>query len=37
MVLAGYTVLRFTWDDVVRRPEHVVALVREHLGRAPGG
>lgn len=25
----GWRVLRFTWEDVVHRPEHVVALVQE--------
>ncbi|MDP9496716.1 MAG: DUF559 domain-containing protein [Actinomycetota bacterium] len=25
----GWRVLRVTWEDVVHRPEHVVALVRE--------
>ncbi len=28
----GWRVLRFTWEDVVHRPEHVVALVRECHG-----
>jgi very-short-patch-repair endonuclease len=28
LVMAGYTVLRFTWDDVVRRPEAVLAQIR---------
>jgi len=27
----GWRVLRFTWEDVRGRPEHVVALVRECL------
>ena len=30
----GWRVLRFTWEDVHRRPEHVVGLVRECLGVA---
>ncbi len=30
----GWRVLRFTWEDVVHRPEHVVALVRECLRAA---
>jgi len=30
--LEGYRLLRFTYDDVVRRPGLVVALVREALG-----
>jgi very-short-patch-repair endonuclease len=28
LVRAGFTVLRFTWDDLVSRPKHVVAEVR---------
>jgi hypothetical protein len=32
LVGLGWTVLRFTWADVVRRPERVVAVVRHHLG-----
>jgi hypothetical protein len=28
LVRAGYTVLQFTWDDLVHRPDHVVAQVR---------
>ena len=34
LVLAGWTVLRFTWDDVVKRPELVVARVRAALQAA---
>jgi very-short-patch-repair endonuclease len=34
LVLAGYTVLRFTWHDVVQRPDHVLAVVRGALARA---
>lgn len=30
----GWRVLRFTWEDVHRRPDHVVALVRACLTRA---
>lgn len=33
---AGWTVLRFTHDDLVRRPEVVVAGVRAQLSRAAG-
>jgi very-short-patch-repair endonuclease/predicted transcriptional regulator of viral defense system len=33
---AGWTVLRFTHDDLVRRPEIVVAGVRNGLSRASG-
>lgn len=29
----GWRVLRFTWEDVVHRPEHVLALVQECLAR----
>ncbi len=29
----GWRVLRVTWEDVVHRPEHVVALVREVKSR----
>ena len=32
--LAGYQVLEFPYDDVVRRPDAVVATVRAALGRA---
>ncbi len=31
LVRAGYTVLRFTWDDVTRRPDDVVGQIRAHL------
>jgi very-short-patch-repair endonuclease len=27
----GWRVLRFTWEDVRGRPEHVVALIRDCL------
>ena len=30
LVTAGWTVLRFTWLDVVLRPERVAALIRHH-------
>jgi hypothetical protein len=30
----GWRVLRFTWEDVMSRPEHVVGLVRACLARA---
>ena len=37
LIGAGYRVLRFTWDDVVSRPDQVVALVRHALAaEAPG-
>ena len=32
--LLGWRVLRFTWEDVVGRPDHVLALVRECLAQA---
>lgn len=30
----GWTVLRFTWNDAVRRPEYVAAVILEAIGRA---
>ncbi|MEN3304033.1 MAG: hypothetical protein V7603_235 [Micromonosporaceae bacterium] len=33
LVTEGWTVLRFTWRDLTRRPEEVVAQVREMLRR----
>jgi len=37
LIRAGYHVLRFTWDDVVARPEQFVQLLRDALAeRAPG-
>lgn len=32
LVAAGWTVLRFTWDDITRRPERVVAAILRVLG-----
>jgi len=32
LVALGWTVLRFTWSDVVRRPEMVAATIRRVLG-----
>lgn len=32
LVALGWTVLRFTWSDVVRRPEAVAAPIRRVLG-----
>jgi REase_MTES_1575 len=32
LIGAGWTVLRFTWRDLTRRPDHVVATVRRVLG-----
>lgn len=37
LVAAGYQVLRFTWDDVTRRPAAVVAQVRAALRRSSVG
>jgi very-short-patch-repair endonuclease len=34
LVAMGYLVLRFTWVDAVRRPEYVVAMVRQAVARA---
>lgn len=31
LVQAGWTVLRFTWEDLTRRPDHVVAQIRSVL------
>jgi hypothetical protein len=31
----GWRVLRFTWEDVLHRPDHVLALVRECLSAQP--
>lgn len=36
LVAAGWTVLRFTWADVVRRPGHVARLIRDALHPAFG-
>ena len=35
LVREGWTVLRFTWADVVRRPARVADLVRSTLGSIP--
>lgn len=35
LIAAGYSVLRFTWDDLVLRPEHVVQQIRAGLQRRP--
>ena len=32
LVELGWTVLRFTWDDVVHRPEAVASRIRRVLG-----
>ncbi|HLM64191.1 MAG TPA: DUF559 domain-containing protein [Acidimicrobiales bacterium] len=36
LVAAGWRVVRVTYEDVVERPDHVVAVVAELLGLAPG-
>jgi very-short-patch-repair endonuclease len=33
LVALGWTVLRFTWKDVVSRPDYVARLIREAIGR----
>lgn len=37
LVAAGWTVLRFTWEDVVRRPAQVAASIRAVLGGLRAG
>jgi hypothetical protein len=34
LVAAGWTVLRFTWSDLTRRPDHVVETIRRAVDRA---
>ena len=36
LVTAGWTVLRFTWDDITSRPERVVGAIRSVLGAFNG-
>jgi very-short-patch-repair endonuclease len=33
LVAAGWTILRFTWDDIVNRPDDAVATIRATLDR----
>jgi very-short-patch-repair endonuclease len=33
----GWTVLRFTWNDIVKRPDHVAKVIRPQLRRAHAG
>ena len=33
LVALGWTVLRFTWNDVVRRPGHVAQVIERAIGR----
>jgi very-short-patch-repair endonuclease len=35
LALLGWRVLRFTWEDVVNRPEHVVGTIRGCLALDP--
>ena len=28
LIVAGWTVLRFTWADITRRPEYVINVIR---------
>jgi len=37
LVAAGWTVLRFTWRDLVERPEYVLATIRTMLDRLGSG
>jgi very-short-patch-repair endonuclease/predicted transcriptional regulator of viral defense system len=37
IVLDGFLVLRFTWDDVTKDPDYVVATIRRALDGAGGG
>ncbi len=36
LVLAGWGVLRFSWEDVVEHPDEVVVAVRAALTNSPG-
>lgn len=33
LVGLGWTVLRFTWADLVERPRYVIATIRRHVAR----
>ena len=37
LVLEGWTILRFTWDDVKNRPDDVASIIRMALCRASSG
>lgn len=37
LVALGWTVLRFTWADVVKRPDHVARVLRQAFARARAG
>jgi very-short-patch-repair endonuclease len=34
LVTSGWTVLRFTWEDITSRPEHVISVILSALDRA---
>jgi very-short-patch-repair endonuclease len=34
LVGLGWTVLRFTWEDVTRRPDEVIQMIRAALARS---
>jgi very-short-patch-repair endonuclease len=36
LILMGWTVLRFTWDDLINRPDYIVATVASFLAAAIG-
>lgn len=35
LIAAGFTVMRFTWRQVVEMPNEVIAAISERLGQAP--
>lgn len=37
LVALGWTVLRFTWADIVKRPDHVARVLRQAFARARAG
>jgi very-short-patch-repair endonuclease len=37
MVRAGYTVVRFTWEEVMFDPDHVRAVLTDLVARGPRG
>ena len=36
LILAGWTILRFTWRDLTERPGYVIATIRATVGRLSG-
>ncbi|MDX6212578.1 MAG: hypothetical protein QOF82_1665 [Frankiales bacterium] len=36
LLAAGWLILRFTWDDVVDRPDYVVSAVRQAISQSSG-